>query len=76
MSSLSPGKVGLRLLDAFTDKAPSKRTVYRWFGEFKRGKSNLEDDHRPGRPLAGITEENVDAAERLIDQDLKLHADR
>ncbi len=60
------------LLDAFTDQAPAKRTVYWWFGEFKRGKSNLKDDPRPGRPLTAVTEENVDAVERLIDQEPRI----
>ncbi len=40
------------LLDAFTDQAPSKRVVTRWFSEFKGGQSNSENDageaDRPG----------------------------
>ncbi len=38
------------LNDVFGDQGPSKSTVTRWFAEFKRGKTSLEDDTRSGRP--------------------------
>ena len=31
--------------------APPYATVKRWVAEFKRGRQNLEDDPRPGRPV-------------------------
>ncbi len=60
----------------FGDQGPSKRTVWFEFSEFKGAKTNLKDDPRFGRPLMVATQENMDAAERLIDQDLELHVNR
>ncbi len=56
----------------FVDQGPSFRTVWFWFSEFKRGKARLKDDPRPGRPLTVATQENVDAVERLTDQDPRI----
>lgn len=45
-----------RLRLSFHDEAPSRATVYNWFNEFKRGRTNLTDDLREGRPSTATTE--------------------
>ncbi|MCP4596621.1 hypothetical protein, partial [Neptuniibacter sp.] len=57
---------GLFNLDKQCGKLPlrSDQLVLR----VQEGKANSEDDPRPARPLTAVTEENVDAVERLIDQ--------
>ena len=32
-----------------SDEAPSRTSVYRWYGEFNRGRSSLRDEFREGR---------------------------
>ena len=32
----------------FGDEAPSKASVYRWYGEFNRGCSSLQEEFREG----------------------------
>ena len=55
-----------RLTQAFGDLAPSRATVFRWFAEFKRGRTSLKDGERSGRPTSVVTEENISAVEPLI----------
>ena len=31
--------------------SPSLSTIYRWFDRFRNGEKNLQDKHRPGRPI-------------------------
>ena len=58
-----------RMISAFVDEAPSKTTIYRWFAEFQRGRVKLSDDPRQGRPKTAVTQENVDAVRKLIEED-------
>lgn len=61
-----------RLTQAFGDLAPSRATVFRWFGEFKRGRTSLKDEERSGRPTNVVTEENISAVEALVKEDQRL----
>ena len=53
----------------FGSEAPSKATIYNWFKEFSRGRKNLSDDFREGRPKSAVTSENIDAVRKLIATD-------
>lgn len=55
-----------KLSSAFGDEAPNKSTVYRWFMDFNRGRSSLQDEFREGRPKTAVTEENIEAVRQLI----------
>ena len=39
-------------------------TIYEWFGRFKEGRQDLNNDGRSGRPRSAVNEENVDIALR------------
>lgn len=54
------------LTSAFGALSPSLATVSYWFREFKRGRSDVKDEPRPGRPPTAVTPENVIKAEWLI----------
>lgn len=58
-----------RLRSAFGDEAPSKPTVYRWFAEFKRGRSTLSKAPGKGQPKTAMTQENINAVQKLIEED-------
>ena len=45
------------LADVYGSSAPSYAPVKFWLGEFKRGRTSLEDEARPGRPLDATDEE-------------------
>ena len=60
------------LLEAFGDQAPSKRTVERWYLEFKRDRTPLQDEPRSGRPSTAVTPYNVATVESLIREDSRI----
>ncbi|XP_041366729.1 uncharacterized protein LOC121381476 [Gigantopelta aegis] len=41
------------------EDAPSYDMVKKWAAEFKRGRENLKDDPRPGRPITVTTQETI-----------------
>ena len=53
----------------FGDEAPSRASVYRWYGEFNRGRSSLQDECRECRPKSIVVTETIDAVRQLILQD-------
>ena len=58
-----------RLQTTFGDKAPCKTTIYSWFAEFKRGRVNLSDEFRDGRPSTAVNNKNIDAVRLMIKTD-------
>ena len=50
----------------FGDEAPSRTSVYRWYGKFNRGRVSLQDEFREGRPKSVVVSETIDAVRQLI----------
>ena len=50
----------------FGDEAPSMTSVYRWYGEFNRGRSSLQDEFREGRTKSIVVPETIDTVRQLI----------
>ena len=44
-------------------------SVYRWYGEFSRGRSSLQDEFREGRTKSVVVPETIDAVRQLVLQD-------
>ena len=58
------------LNSVFGDEALSRNSVYRWYCEFNRGRSLLQDEFREGRPKSVVTvSETIDAVRQPILQD-------
>ena len=57
------------LISIFGDEAPSRTCIYRWHGEFKRGRNSLQDEFREGRPKSVVVPETIDAVRQMILQD-------
>ena len=53
----------------FADEAPSKTSVYRWYGKFNRDCSSLQDEFREGHSKSVVVPESKDALRQLILQD-------
>lgn len=68
-AGLSPQQCFDRLHLCFGNKAPTLRSVYNWFNEFKRGRKSVADEFREGRPKTAVVPENVDAVQKLIEED-------
>lgn len=57
------------IISVFNNEAPSLRTVERWYLEFQRGRTNLGDENREGRPKTAFTAENILAVEQYLLED-------
>ena len=53
----------------FGPEASSRTSVYRWYFEFKLGRSSLLDEFREDRPKSVVVPETIDAGRQLILQD-------
>ena len=58
-----------KLNSIFDDESPSRTSVYRWYGEFNRGRSSLQEELREGRPKSVVVPETIDTVRQLILQD-------
>lgn len=52
----------------FDDAAPSRTSAYRWYGEFNRSRSSLQDEFREDRKSV-VVPENINALRELILKD-------
>ncbi|KAG7308967.1 hypothetical protein JYU34_004823 [Plutella xylostella] len=57
------------LVSIYKLEAPSKTTIYRWYSEFRRGRSSLTTVPSTGRPKTAVTQDNIDAVRQLIKED-------
>ena len=55
-----------KLNSIFGDETPTRTSVYRWYGEFNRGLSSLQDEFHEGRPKSVVVLETIDAVHKLI----------
>ena len=60
------------MLGTLTESAPSHATVTSWIRNLKRGRDNVEDDPRSGRPLIATTKDNLDLALHMVMQDRRI----
>ena len=56
----------------YSDSAPGKSTIEKWFEKFKRGEMTTEDDACSGRPKEAVTDENHKKVRKIILDDLKV----
>ena len=59
----------MNLIQFLGHDAPSRTSVYRWYDEFNRGRSSLEDEFRIRRPKFAVVPQTIDAVRQLILQD-------
>ena len=60
------------LADVYGSSAPSYAQVKFWVGEFKRGRTSLEDEARSGRPLDATDEEMCKKVRDLVYSDRQI----
>ena len=53
----------------FDSEAASRTSLNRWYGEFYRGCSSLQDEFREDRPKSVVVPETIDTVRQLILQD-------
>ena len=63
------------LADVYGSSAPSYAQVKFWVGEFKRGRTSLEDEARSGRPLDATDEEMCKKVRDLVYSDTRIQVE-
>lgn len=56
----------IKLYAVYGDMSPSMTTVRYRFNEFKRGRTSVFDEERPGRPADVVTEEIIEKVHDVI----------
>ena len=56
----------------YSDSAPEKSIVEKWFAKFKRGEMSNDDDARSGRPKEAITDKNIKKVHKITLYDCKV----
>ena len=64
------------LADAYGSSAASYAQVKFWVGEFKRGRTSLEDEARSGRPLDATDEEMCNKVRDLVHSDRRIQVEK
>jgi len=57
---------------AYGDQALSRSNVFRWYGRFRDGREDIEDDLRSGRPTECRNDNNVEKISQLLLQNRRL----
>ncbi|KYQ60738.1 hypothetical protein ALC60_00185 [Trachymyrmex zeteki] len=60
------------LQKCYPTSAPSRTTVYRWFSEFKMGRTSTKDAPRSGKPKEATNAEIVKQVHRIVLSDRKV----
>lgn len=55
-----------KLVAVYVDQAPSMTTIRYWFNEFKRGRTSVFDEDRPGRPIEVTTDDMVNKIHDIV----------
>ena len=70
------GKTGkdihAELVDVYGSSAPSYAQIKFWVGEFKRGRTSLEDEARSGRPVDATDDEMCNKVKDLVYSDRRI----
>ncbi|UYV66443.1 hypothetical protein LAZ67_4001689 [Cordylochernes scorpioides] len=69
---MSPKEIYEDMVDTLREDAPSYNTVKKWEAAFKLGRIITEDEHRPGRPVESVTQENIDKIHDLVMLDRRM----
>ena len=69
---LTPKDIHNDMVATLEKDAPLYATVKRWVTEFKRGRQNLENDPRPGRPGTVATPEMVNKVHDIVMTDRRV----
>ncbi|UYV85088.1 hypothetical protein LAZ67_X004533 [Cordylochernes scorpioides] len=69
---MSPKEIYEDMVDTLREDVSSYSTVNKWIVAFKLGRISTEEEHRPGRPVESVTQENIDKIHILVMLDSKM----
>jgi len=56
------------LKKVYGDECHYRTQVFEWFKRFKKGREEIGDDQRPGRPSTSKTDANIERSVKLFDK--------
>lgn len=65
----SPAEIHRQLVEVYGTSVMSRKQVWFWCTEFDKGRTDLRDEERSGRPSTSTSDDNVCRAEALIQGD-------
>lgn len=65
-------EIKVRMQAVYHEYAPSMTTVRYWYNEFKRGRTTVFDEDRPGRPIEVTTDDMVKKIENIVLADRRI----
>jgi transposase len=69
---LTSNEIHSKFIKVFGDSSPSFSAIKKWAAEFKRGRTNLEDDPREGRPKCAAPPEIIEQVHDMVLDDRRL----
>jgi transposase len=66
VKGLSGKEIFADMVKTLDEQCPSYATIKNWVAEFKRGRSDLKDEHRSGRPISVTTPGDIDSVHDMI----------
>ena len=72
LKGMSTKEINEDMIQTLGKDAPLYSTVKKWVAEFKRGKEDVTDDSRAGRPVNVVTDEQSEAVHRAVMSDRRV----
>jgi len=69
---VSPSNIHTQLVQVYGENVISKCNVYEWCKKFSKGRDNIFDEPRSGRPRHSTTDENIVKVDGMIQQDRRV----
>jgi hypothetical protein len=66
VKGLSGKEIFADMVKTLGDQCRSYATINNWVAEFKRGRSDVKDEHRSGRPISVTTPGDIDSGHDMI----------
>lgn len=63
---LRPMEIYIEMVNLLRELTPSRTMVYKWAGEFKRGRTSIEDNPRAGRLSNASNSENIREIQDMV----------
>jgi transposase len=69
---LTPNEIHSKFIKFYGGSSFSFSTIKKWAAEFKRGRTNLEDDPREGRPKSATAPEIIEQVHDMVLDDRRM----
>jgi transposase len=72
---VKPVEIIRRMQAQYGDNCLSRSKIYKWIDHFKKGRTSVCDEERSGRPSKSRSENNIQAVERMVQENRRITVD-